>query len=101
MKTLAVLLVLGCVGQGAAALAGDCAEFRCRYGDVPRPPETLIAEPFHVFYGQPTPRPMRPYRDLGVGEISRDTVSGHGSPGGEMAGSLGREAAPSSSDSVP
>lgn len=101
MKTLAVLLVLGCVGQSAAALAGDCAEFRCRFGDVPRPPETLIAEPFHVFYGQPTPRPMRPYRDLGAGEMSRESASGHGSPVGERGKSPEREAAPSSSDSVP
>ncbi|KFF49426.1 hypothetical protein GY26_08110 [Gammaproteobacteria bacterium MFB021] len=101
MKTLAVLLVLGCVGQSAAALAGDCSEFRCRYGDVPRPPVPLITEPFHVFYGQPTPRPMRPYRDLGAEEMSRDSASGHGSPVGERVESPGREAAPSSTDSMP
>ncbi|WP_106418706.1 hypothetical protein [Salinicola tamaricis] len=101
MKTFAVLLVLGCLGQSAVALAADCAAFRCRYGDVPRPPEPLIAEPFHVFYDQPTTRPMRPYRALGAEEMSKDSASEHSNPGGEEVTSPRREAAAPSSDSVP
>ncbi|WFF40751.1 hypothetical protein EVC62_04140 [Salinicola endophyticus] len=92
MKTLAVILALSCLGQGAGALAGDCAEFRCRYGDVPGPPEPLITEPFHVFYGQPTTRPMVPYQRLDAGRAQADVAIRQDSEAESMASPRHKEA---------
>jgi len=69
MKSILVVGVALCLA-GSAAFAGggeeteDCANFRCRYGDVPRGDPPLIAEPFAAFYTEAVVRPMTPYQNL-------------------------------------
>lgn len=79
MRTLGCLLTVICVtgaglGSSPGAMASGsaeanpeaslaCANFRCRFGDVPKADPPLIAEPFVSFYRDQVVKPMRPYHD--------------------------------------
>ncbi|WP_251977575.1 hypothetical protein [Salinicola avicenniae] len=79
MKVALLGVALCCLALPAVASPPDgergCADFRCRFGDVPHRSPPLIAEPFESFYKDAVVRPMRPYQHWG--EPSRWAASRH------------------------